>query len=360
MSSSISATSTGQPDNNGMRVQTDLLNSRIVALFLESLLCGIFIVTYSMGTWALTQGDRLAATLPRRNKVLLGINTLMLVLAVVHLCLTLWTTLHGFVAKGDTRAATYHALSSDVLFVSVQQTQFYLYVTQTLIGDGFMVYRLFVVWDRRRAVIVVPAILFFIGVVSGYCYTVVPFLAFVFYPVSFFTNALSSILIMWRVLSSQDSEAQEHWRLYSRAAFNFVRYRRVFEAIVQSAAIYSAASISLLVTMFISPNVGLYACLSVFPPLIGLVFSLIVLQIGRNSGSATADHDRASSLARWDSEEPHLPLQYSVGGDDEAESESYTYVHHTKRSLSYVYSVDTVLTIDDASKMVQVSEGSGY
>ena len=65
-----------------MRIQTDLLNSRIVALFLEALLCGIFIVTYSMGTWALVQGDRLAATLSRNN-VLLGINTLMLVLAIV-------------------------------------------------------------------------------------------------------------------------------------------------------------------------------------------------------------------------------------------------------------------------------------
>ena len=66
-----------------MRIQTDLLNSRIVALFLEALLCGVFIVTYSMGTWALIQGDRLAATLAKRNKVLLSINTLMLVLAVV-------------------------------------------------------------------------------------------------------------------------------------------------------------------------------------------------------------------------------------------------------------------------------------
>ena len=47
-----------------------------------------------------------------------------------------------------------------------------------------------------------------------------------------------------------------------------MRYRRVFEAVIQSAAIYSMASISLLVTMFISPDVGLYACLNVFPPLI--------------------------------------------------------------------------------------------
>ena len=66
-----------------MRVTTDVLNSRIVGLFLESLLCGLFLVTYTMGTWALAQGDRHTSTFPRRNIVLIGINTLMLLLAVV-------------------------------------------------------------------------------------------------------------------------------------------------------------------------------------------------------------------------------------------------------------------------------------
>ena len=79
---------------------------------------------------------------------------------------------------------------------------------------------------------------------------------------------LLQALIMWKVLRSESSEVQDHWRWHSRAIFNFVRYRRVFEAIIQSAAIYSAASISLLVTTLISPNIGLYACLCVFPPLI--------------------------------------------------------------------------------------------
>ncbi|KAI1795357.1 hypothetical protein LXA43DRAFT_992439 [Ganoderma leucocontextum] len=251
-----------------MRVERDLLNSRIVGLFLESLVCGIFVVTYSLGAWSLIRRDQ-PVTLSRRNKTLLGVNTLMLALAVVHLCLTLQTTLDGFVANGATRETTYDALFDDSLFFSsVNEAQFYLYVTQTLIGDGFMVYRLSVVWNSRRTIIVVPAILFLIDVVSGYCYAVMPFMALVFFAFSFFTNALSSALIMWRVLRSKSSEAQDHWRWHSRAIFNFVKYRRVFEAIIQSAAIYSTASISLLVTMFISPNIGLYACLSVFPPLI--------------------------------------------------------------------------------------------
>ena len=79
---------------------------------------------------------------------------------------------------------------------------------------------------------------------------------------------LCQVLIMWRVLRQKGSEVQDHWDWHSLALFNFVRYRRVFGAIIQSAAIYSVASISLLVTTLISPNIGFYACLSVFPPLI--------------------------------------------------------------------------------------------
>ncbi|TFK77683.1 hypothetical protein K466DRAFT_607836 [Polyporus arcularius HHB13444] len=59
------------------------------------------------------------------------------------------------------------------------------------------------------------------------------------------------------------------------------------EAIVQSAAIYSTASIALVVTTFLSPNIGYVACLAIFPQLIGAVFSLIVINIVRKSALQT-------------------------------------------------------------------------
>lgn len=90
-------------------------------------------------------------------------------------------TLYGFVVKGDTRETAYDTLLNDNSAATIGEAQFYLYVTQTLLGDGFMVrssslskshvlprermmqvYRLFIVWINRRAVVVVPAILFFI------------------------------------------------------------------------------------------------------------------------------------------------------------------------------------------------------
>ncbi|TBU64500.1 hypothetical protein BD310DRAFT_964258 [Dichomitus squalens] len=54
----------------------------------------------------------------------------------------------------------------------------------------------------------------------------------------------------------------------------------VIEGIIQSAAVYSAASIVLVITAFESPNVGYVACLNIFPALIGLLSSSIVIRLG--------------------------------------------------------------------------------
>ncbi|PIL26563.1 hypothetical protein GSI_12321 [Ganoderma sinense ZZ0214-1] len=297
-----------QLDDNGRHAEMDLLNSRIVGLFLESLVCGIFMVAYSIGTWTLLRGDQ-RVSLSRRNKLLLGVNTLMLALAVAHLCLTLQTTLYGFVVKGDTRQTAYDALFDDSIFFSPEnEVQFYLYVTQTMIGDGFMNSR-----ERLR---------------QG--------------------------LIMWRVLRLKSSEAQEHWGWHSRAIFNFVRYRRVFEAIVQSAAIYSAASISLLVTLFISHNVGFYACLSVFPPLI----------IGRNSATSDVRTSRMSTV---------IPLSsggrgefYSAVEREPSPGPPPTYVskvsqsQRTRKGLGAASTADMTLVDNDIdiSRIVHLSAAS--
>ena len=58
-----------------------LLTSRIVGLFLETLLFGIFVVAYSVGAWLLLRGDQ-PRTLRTRNAILLTASTAMLVLAI--------------------------------------------------------------------------------------------------------------------------------------------------------------------------------------------------------------------------------------------------------------------------------------
>ena len=144
-------------------MEWDLLNSRIAALFLEALLFGILIITYSMGTWSLLRGDSRRA-FTRRNFVALGVSSLMCLLAFIvspiclwikaqggdsdvglqHLCLTVYTTANGFVTNGDSRKTIFTTLyNSNLLRTSADAGRFYLYVTQTLIGNAFIVRRAF-------------------------------------------------------------------------------------------------------------------------------------------------------------------------------------------------------------------------
>ncbi|KAI1795353.1 hypothetical protein LXA43DRAFT_38505 [Ganoderma leucocontextum] len=294
--------------SNALTIKTeqDVLNSRIAALFLEALLFGILIVTYSMGTWSLLRGDgRRAFT--RRNLIALSVSSLMSLLAFTHLCLTVQTTVHGFVTNGDARKSIYKSLyNANFLRTSVDAGRFYLYVTQTLIGNAFIMYRLFIVWEGQWVVMIGPATFFVVDAVGGYGSTssgvgrtVMPILFFVF---SLLTNAASSALIMWRVLRTyhRDDDCEDgDWK--TRARLNLVRYRPVFEAILQSAAVYSTASILLIATFLASPDVAYYTSLSIFSPLIGLMFSLIVLRTGRGSNASDTTHVQLSTQALWKS-----------------------------------------------------------
>ncbi|KAI0351208.1 hypothetical protein OH77DRAFT_1524274 [Trametes cingulata] len=217
----------------------------------------------------------------------------MFLLSLTHLALSVKVTLFGFVTHAGTMDSVYDYLF-DVSspFSPLGQARFMLYVVQTLIGDSFMIYRLFVVWQGRWKVIIWPTLLYLVSAVFGIISGVLAAWYMLFLAFSIITNILSTGMISWRMIS--------WWRLQSRTsgvpsggmAVRQRMYQKVAEAIVQSAAVYSTASISLLITSFVSPHVGLAACLSVFPALIGFVFSLIVLFMAKNT--ETADHMRSA------------------------------------------------------------------
>ena len=81
---------------------------------------------------------------------------------------------------------------------------------------------------------------------------------------------------MYRVLRSAH-RVQAQWQLHNRAQFNLLNYRRVAEALIQSAAMYSIASVSLFVTILVTPNIGYPACLAAFSPYIVRILLLLLL-----------------------------------------------------------------------------------
>ncbi|KAJ3013707.1 hypothetical protein NUW54_g1515 [Trametes sanguinea] len=177
-------------------------------LSLETLLFGTFSITYAAGIWSIMHVDHPGKPSTKDRTIAL-ISTLMWTLALTHVILTLKLALDGFV--DDARGLE-------------SITRFVIYVTQTLIGDAFMIFRIFIVWGGRSTIIAIPALLVVSDAVAGYMSIDVAFSAFmplVFFCLSFFTNVLCSGalflfsasvnrltgvlgLIMWRTLRSDE------------------------------------------------------------------------------------------------------------------------------------------------------------
>ncbi|KAH9903320.1 hypothetical protein C8Q73DRAFT_47274 [Cubamyces lactineus] len=265
----------------GTSMQQEVV-SVLVSFFFESLLFGAFVVTYTQGTWRLLRVGNDRRKPSRRAWAILLASTTMLVLALVHLVISLQTILYG--------ASSLGAESAELEDNRGLLPKLGVYITQTLIADAMMMYRVLVVWARRRIVLVAPAILTAIGVATGYGSLIEgSILNFNGFPVPFCiaticTNVLCTVLIMWRILRSSHGSM-----VPIPITRRFALARRVAEAIVQSAAIYTVASASLLITYSTSQADGYLACLNIFPSLIGLIFSFIVLRLAKQRPTPDSD-----------------------------------------------------------------------
>ncbi|CDO76073.1 hypothetical protein BN946_scf184814.g6 [Trametes cinnabarina] len=159
----------------------------------------------------------------------------------------------------------------------------------TLVADSFVLYRLYVVWNRSCWVLVLPVLLLIATAVAGYgaCAEVgltkngdaifasnlQPWIES-FFALSLTTNLLATLLIttciMWmnrrlRQYHTKSAPPSSHWE--------------VIETMIQLAAIYSAALASLLGTYLANSNAQ-YICLDLIQPLIGIVFTLIIIHVG--------------------------------------------------------------------------------
>ena len=80
------------------------------------------------------------------------------------------------------------------------------------------------------------------------------------------TLTSSSALIMWRILSPTLWPLGQHRA--PAASKRLTMAWKAMDAILNSAAVYSIASISLVITLRLSPHIGFPACLNVFPSLL--------------------------------------------------------------------------------------------
>ncbi|KAJ7259399.1 hypothetical protein C8J57DRAFT_1340351 [Mycena rebaudengoi] len=242
-----------------MRNDVALDRASIIALVLE---------TYNFGLFTALFGATLQFALKKRitkaNGLFLPVLCLIWVLSMAHWIIDICRAVTAFVDTPAGALVYYEDVSNPL-----ETAKTAIYVTITLTGDFIMIFRCFVVWNRKWAIVAFPIILWLGTGVVGYRAThallltrkggvfiqaLAPWITS-FFSMSLSLNIICTSLIAYRILRTRMA-------LHKHNA----QHSRVYSALIiflESAAIYST---SLLVLLYILIDVG-------------ITFSMILLRL---------------------------------------------------------------------------------
>ncbi|KAF8627676.1 hypothetical protein AX15_004304 [Amanita polypyramis BW_CC] len=221
------------------------------------------------------------------------------VLMTIHLVVDLARAFIGFTAHTDVPNApeVYYAQENVTLSFIKSSTV----IATTLVADILLIYRTLVLWGHRWWVSVFLITLFGLDVAASVWFTwslskgqnnynIVDTAAFArstcFFTATLAVNLICTCLIAYRIWTVQNGVARY-------TSINH-RIQNVLLIILESAAIYTVDLIGMIVSARLHSAV-LFVFLTFMPPLIGLVFTFVVL---RTSDTDRCDTGRASLEVR--------------------------------------------------------------
>ncbi|KAL5492766.1 hypothetical protein ACEPAI_4213 [Sanghuangporus weigelae] len=252
--------------------------SKLVSIFVQSVLYGAYSVLFFVATYYMLW-NRPGGQPPRRT--MLCISLLMFVVATMHVAVNFTRIIKAFInfenAPGGP-ASFFNELSEFTqMFGST------LYVLQTLIGDSMVLYRCYLVWGRNLWVVAFPFVCLLgstatgIGILYSFARVVPQASIFVvelshwitsFFSMTFATNVICTALVAYRVWSINRK----------RLSFRVRKLRPIMLLIVESGAFYSATLMALLI-LYNVDSWFQYVVLDAVSPIVGIVFTVIMLRI---------------------------------------------------------------------------------
>ncbi|EIN09223.1 hypothetical protein PUNSTDRAFT_134386 [Punctularia strigosozonata HHB-11173 SS5] len=249
--------------------------SKLVSIFCQSVLYGAYTMLFVLTTWMLITRRPL-------RKPMLFVSTLMWVVATMHVATNFTRIIKAFITFSDAPggpAAFFNRFSEFTqMFGST------LYVLQTLIGDSMVLYRCYLAWERKFTVIAFPLLCLFgstatgIGILYSFDRVNPEANIFVhqlsqwitaFFSMTFATNVLCTVLVAFRVYRLNRKQL-----IGARAR----HLRPLLLIVVESGAVYSAWLMALLI-LYNTDSWFQYVVLDSVSPIVGIVFSVIILRI---------------------------------------------------------------------------------
>ncbi|KAH9973355.1 hypothetical protein BGW80DRAFT_1459239 [Lactifluus volemus] len=207
---------------------------------------------------------------------ILPVSFLMLLVATMHIIILWVRGVLGFIVqkRGSTQAF-YEDISDPTTLIKVS-----CMCLQMILGDAVVVWRLYVVYDKQLLV-VIPAILLVTIYTAVACVTntlmakarpgtdifhVAKSWITAYFSLTMSTNVICSGAIAWRIY------------LVGKPLRRTTSLWPIIFIIVESSALY-AIGVTAALASFLSGSNGQYIAVEALVPLVGIVFSLIVLQI---------------------------------------------------------------------------------
>ncbi|KAI9573109.1 hypothetical protein HD554DRAFT_1142366 [Boletus coccyginus] len=265
--------------------------AELLSVLLETLLYGFSLLMFGGTIWTL-----LSRRFTRQvNRKMFTIACLLLVISTAHLVIHIIRVMNGLILYRDTYPGGPVAYFSDV-----SQWTFYaknqVYIAQTVVGDGVILYRCYVVW-QSKLVMIFPLLLWCAAAVTGFMSGVTSqdtpqndvFSGALdqwitsFWATALATNLLATLLLIFRIWYIN----RKLTRLGPSGGGS--QLRPLLQILVDAGAIYS---ITLLVALicFLCQSNGQYVILDMVTPIISITFYMVIIRVGRAAQAGQVTH----------------------------------------------------------------------
>ncbi|KAN0073790.1 hypothetical protein V8E55_012044 [Tylopilus felleus] len=257
----------------------------LLATSIECILYGVSLVMFGGTVWALTHGR------PKDEKInwsMALVALMLMILSTIHVVVDIYRLVLGFAIK-----ANFFPRSPAGFFTDATQRTFIIknvvYVLQTLLGDGVVIYRCYVVWQHFR-VVILPAVLWCaasatsVGLLyhTSHATNLENIWGVLFYVLTMTTNSLSSGLLVYRIWTTNRDEPGVV-RVLSRSGVDAMLLLRV---LIDAVVLYTLTLFALLLC-YAYQNTGQFIVLDMLTPIISIAFYMVLVRI------AIARHDSA-------------------------------------------------------------------
>jgi hypothetical protein len=271
----------------------------IISTVLEGMLYGFSLLMFIGTSWALFHRNISRAANCRMATVACS----LLLFSTAHIIIDIIRTEEGLVQQRST------PYDPNAFFANVAQWSFVyknlLYTLQTLVGDGVVIYRCYVVWQSWY-IIIIPCMLWcsVAATGAGSVYSISqatvnkgnifapgtgPWITS-FLAATLFTNLLSTSLLAYRIWSIG--------RRMTDAALATGLLWPVVRVILDAGVLYSLSLLAALVC-FIAKNHGHYVLLDMIMPIISITFYMVIIRITITKNSSQASQEPSSSLSHY-------------------------------------------------------------